>query len=138
MIRRPPRSTRTDTLFPYTTLFRSAASEPKGDADQQNENGNLDKRTDHRGKGDRRGETESGDGDGDRELEIIACRGEGDRRRARIIGFDELPHPETDDELDDEIDGERDSNPPTATRNGSGLAAFRSVGRRGEQERVNK
>src|SRR3546814_14350381 len=25
MIRRPPRSTRTDTLFPYTTLFRSDA-----------------------------------------------------------------------------------------------------------------
>src|SRR3546814_20227482 len=24
MIRRPPRSTRTDTLFPYTTLFRAA------------------------------------------------------------------------------------------------------------------
>src|SRR3546814_6595700 len=30
MIRRPPRSTRTDTLFPYTTLFRS---EEGGDAD---------------------------------------------------------------------------------------------------------
>src|SRR3546814_14523432 len=28
MIRRPPRSTRTDTLFPYTTLFRSAGGEP--------------------------------------------------------------------------------------------------------------
>src|SRR3546814_9836725 len=28
MIRRPPRSTRTDTLFPYTTLFRSCASRP--------------------------------------------------------------------------------------------------------------
>src|SRR3546814_13376932 len=31
MIRRPPRSTRTDTLFPYTTLFRSfspATSQP--------------------------------------------------------------------------------------------------------------
>src|SRR3546814_1282044 len=28
MIRRPPRSTRTDTLFPYTTLFRSIAGEP--------------------------------------------------------------------------------------------------------------
>src|SRR3546814_9543496 len=28
MIRRPPRSTRTDTLFPYTTLFRSADREP--------------------------------------------------------------------------------------------------------------
>src|SRR3546814_2241767 len=26
MIRRPPRSTRTDTLFPYTTLFRSAGT----------------------------------------------------------------------------------------------------------------
>src|SRR3546814_12109593 len=26
MIRRPPRSTRTDTLFPYTTLFRSSES----------------------------------------------------------------------------------------------------------------
>src|SRR3546814_3588984 len=26
MIRRPPRSTRTDTLFPYTTLFRSYAA----------------------------------------------------------------------------------------------------------------
>src|SRR3546814_2641977 len=26
MIRRPPRSTRTDTLFPYTTLFRSLDS----------------------------------------------------------------------------------------------------------------
>src|SRR3546814_17375027 len=25
MVRRPPRSTRTDTLFPYTTLFRSTA-----------------------------------------------------------------------------------------------------------------
>src|SRR3546814_5608958 len=29
MIRRPPRSTRTDTLFPYTTLFRSAEALPK-------------------------------------------------------------------------------------------------------------
>src|SRR3546814_6773866 len=27
MIRRPPRSTRTDTLFPYTTLFRSTAAQ---------------------------------------------------------------------------------------------------------------
>src|SRR3546814_11287456 len=29
MIRRPPRSTRTDTLFPYTTLFRSQATSSK-------------------------------------------------------------------------------------------------------------
>src|SRR3546814_3394536 len=35
MIRRPPRSTRTDTLFPYTTLFRSQVPEgcaPSADA----------------------------------------------------------------------------------------------------------
>src|SRR3546814_8518016 len=31
MIRRPPRSTRTDTLFPYTTLFRSAGGRADGD-----------------------------------------------------------------------------------------------------------
>src|SRR3546814_14666241 len=34
MIRRPPRSTRTDTLFPYTTLFRGAfapAARPRPD-----------------------------------------------------------------------------------------------------------
>src|SRR3546814_18443312 len=30
MIRRPPRSTRTDTLFPYTTLFRSPAEAVRG------------------------------------------------------------------------------------------------------------
>src|SRR3546814_14498960 len=32
MIRRPPRSTRTDTLFPYTTLFRSIATIPDFEA----------------------------------------------------------------------------------------------------------
>src|SRR3546814_3655354 len=31
MIRRPPRSTRTDTLFPYTTLFRSCHSRSRDD-----------------------------------------------------------------------------------------------------------
>src|SRR3546814_6820906 len=35
MIRRPPRSTRTDTLFPYTTLFRSVTM---GDLQQMLEN----------------------------------------------------------------------------------------------------
>src|SRR3546814_20055556 len=32
MIRRPPRSTRTDTLVPYTTLFRSRRAGPRDDA----------------------------------------------------------------------------------------------------------
>src|SRR3546814_4073141 len=31
-IRRPPRSTRTDTLFPYTTLFRSCGQRRRGNA----------------------------------------------------------------------------------------------------------
>src|SRR3546814_4687859 len=48
MLRRPPRSTRTDTLFPYTTLFRSAmaASSPHGlthgQADLRRRGGNGD------------------------------------------------------------------------------------------------
>src|SRR3546814_2554256 len=33
MIRRPPRSTRTDTLFPYTTLFRSDVEQHLGAVD---------------------------------------------------------------------------------------------------------
>src|SRR3546814_3313793 len=39
MIRRPPRSTRTATLFPYTTLFRSPA--PLGDAVERGDAGDI-------------------------------------------------------------------------------------------------
>src|SRR3546814_5236077 len=41
MIRRPPRSTRTDTLFPYTTLFRSYAlvPSPYREADERHPEG---------------------------------------------------------------------------------------------------
>src|SRR3546814_19178374 len=42
MIRRPPRSTRTDTLFPYTTLFRSV-----GPQDARRGDGVVDR---HRGR----------------------------------------------------------------------------------------
>src|SRR3546814_3574075 len=35
MIRRPPRSTRTDTLFPYTTLFRSLQDAPSNRSHRQ-------------------------------------------------------------------------------------------------------
>src|SRR3546814_9108939 len=42
MIRRPPRSTRTDTLFPYTTLFRSTLERPtRGGAAVVSEHGDL-------------------------------------------------------------------------------------------------
>src|SRR3546814_20075875 len=39
MIRRPPRSTRTDTLFPYTTLFRSQPARGSGPGDQRQVDG---------------------------------------------------------------------------------------------------
>src|SRR3546814_18401845 len=35
MLRRPPRSTRTDTLFPYTTLFRARRGGPVDLVDEQ-------------------------------------------------------------------------------------------------------
>src|SRR3546814_9272733 len=45
MIRRPPRSTRTDTLFPYTTLFRSDV----GKAIQDVKGGKIDFKVDKTG-----------------------------------------------------------------------------------------
>src|SRR3546814_15688349 len=44
MIRRPPRSTRTDTLFPYTTLFRSVRDDPAAafQAPEQDDAGPLE------------------------------------------------------------------------------------------------
>src|SRR3546814_5207919 len=47
MIRRPPRSTRTDTLFPYTTLFRSHLVEAHaGRAGAQHADDDLDRARD--------------------------------------------------------------------------------------------
>src|SRR3546814_6492436 len=44
MIRRPPRSTRTDTLFPYTTLFRSDfCLAARGTSDLQTDRKAIDK-----------------------------------------------------------------------------------------------
>src|SRR3546814_11203853 len=44
MIRRPPRSTRTDTLFPYTTLFRSSCGY---DSSGDKISGDVERRTAH-------------------------------------------------------------------------------------------
>src|SRR3546814_5097510 len=41
MLRRPPRSTRTDTLFPYTTLFRSADPDGGGKAGRGDDFGDV-------------------------------------------------------------------------------------------------
>src|SRR3546814_8033648 len=43
MIRRPPRSTRTDTLFPYTTLFRSKGDPLVVERDEHPRETSLDK-----------------------------------------------------------------------------------------------
>src|SRR3546814_7941865 len=65
MIRRPPRSTRTDTLFPHTTLFRSRAGQvDRGDTAagragrrrrlrQGSQRGTADRTTEVRGGGSR-------------------------------------------------------------------------------------
>src|SRR3546814_9880557 len=50
MIRRPPRSTRTDTLFPYTTLFRSDGPPPPVDLAREKANGDLVRRLIAEGK----------------------------------------------------------------------------------------
>src|SRR3546814_6168952 len=48
MIRRPPRSTRTDTLFPYTTLFRSVARLRAGGLHDGGERGVIEELGDRR------------------------------------------------------------------------------------------
>src|SRR3546814_2377519 len=52
MIRRPPRSTRTDTLFPYTTLFRSIGAgvlRERGDGDEDGRAGDRPEKLAHVG-----------------------------------------------------------------------------------------
>src|SRR3546814_1159761 len=51
MIRRPPRSTRTDTLFPYTTLFRSRGCCRTAAIDKQAPNHNFGDRGVRHGEG---------------------------------------------------------------------------------------
>src|SRR3546814_8097672 len=53
MIRRPPRSTRTDTLFPYTTLFRSRV-DGRGGVEERQGTRPAGLRTDGRARGPRR------------------------------------------------------------------------------------
>src|SRR3546814_12220170 len=66
MIRRPPKSTRTDTLFPYTTLFRSIA-------------GHSERRTDqHESHEDVAAKASAAHGQG---LNVILCVGETEAQR---------------------------------------------------------
>src|SRR3546814_4930704 len=47
MIRRPPRSTRTDTLFPYTTLFRSRDAQGESDQEKPGDAGDEQQQPSH-------------------------------------------------------------------------------------------
>src|SRR3546814_8150847 len=73
MIRLPPRSTRTDTLFPYTTLFRSKEARC-GECDRKTEN-DLDKASKSAGSV-AKCERQAGDDDDDHRKDLCDGRSE--------------------------------------------------------------
>src|SRR3546814_19723002 len=94
MIRRPPRSTRTDTLFPYTTLFRSAALPARGDVPDLVARRNRARafRFDRSGIGTRRGVSDRIFVDELRALlarRICQCAVDGDAERDPLLGRSE-------------------------------------------------
>src|SRR3546814_4240700 len=81
-IRRPPGSTRTDTLFPYTTLFRSrlrrhALARDRGEGGGHVDHPHLGAAEHHRGMG------------VDRRRDAEAARHVGDRRKADLVARSE-------------------------------------------------
>src|SRR3546814_20916885 len=80
MIRRPPRSTLTDTLFPYTTLFRSRASRKAARHRARGQNGRrVRRRAGRRFSWSYRALSElSGEG----EEAVAPCSGDGEQRGA--------------------------------------------------------
>src|SRR3546814_2316831 len=84
MTRRPPRSTRTDTLFPYTTLFRSARQVRAAQADDGRAKGPG--RADRQGPADRHGEGEAGRKDDRLSAACRDRRGRGSRLLRPPVG----------------------------------------------------
>src|SRR3546814_1225056 len=80
MLRRPPRSTRTDTLFPYTTLFRSRA------LDESRPNAGADG-----GRGGRRDQSSAGRS-GRRASSSAVARPSSEARGARSCRADRVRH----------------------------------------------
>src|SRR3546814_5577894 len=80
MVRRPPRSTRTDTLFPYTTLFRSAVRSGRPRADG---GGGLRRRALRHQPGGRAARTRPGGKRAPRPDHRAAARGSGNAARHR-------------------------------------------------------
>src|SRR3546814_14922882 len=87
MLRRPPRSTRTDTLFPYTTLFRSRGEsvEITGHADRIGSDADNDRLSAARARNVRRhlegrgidGQVIVAEGHGEREPLVACARAQG-------------------------------------------------------------
>ena len=82
-------------------------AEPQRDVHQTDEHRHLDERPDDRGKSHARGDAEDGDGHGDGQLEIVACRGEGQRGAAGVVRPDPPPEEKADPKHEDKINGQR-------------------------------
>src|SRR3546814_2701013 len=90
MIRRPPRSTRTDTLFPYTTLFRSPHYVRRELVVERDAPGRLLGRnrflSRHRQVDGRAGDESNGEGRV-AELALLISKTSAERQRRRIVQF---------------------------------------------------
>src|SRR3546814_2900520 len=90
MIRRPPRSTRTDTLFPYTTLFRSPHYVRRELVVERDAPGRLLCRnrflSRHRQVDGRAGDESNGEGRV-AELALLISKTSAERQRRRIVQF---------------------------------------------------
>src|SRR3546814_10211089 len=90
MRRRPPRSTRTATLFPYTTLFRSHRAERRDEEEDENrETGPKGRRDLHTLPGDKHHRSESQQEDG---IAVPAREPVARQRRRAAIGNPDLLH----------------------------------------------
>src|SRR3546814_12953155 len=92
MIRRPPRSTRTDTLFPYTTLFRSSFRVQGGEVATPRDRKAGEAFADGAGHGDRRRQLRTAhDGDADQVESIALERTQGGRDEVAVdVAVDDL------------------------------------------------
>src|SRR3546814_18481795 len=92
MIRRPPRSTRTDTLFPYTTLFRSLRGERTGGWLFDSAHRALRSVAERYRAADRRDDPRDGARDPPGSLPVVP--GAGRPAAAAVLGFDDRRGPQ--------------------------------------------
>src|SRR3546814_1200224 len=91
MIRRPPRSTRTDTLFPYTTLFRSDVPQASGPGRGGRQCGLPAARHEARGRGAGSGAGEAGVDHAAQAVRVRVLRADEGRGRPSYAVLLELP-----------------------------------------------